>query len=205
MRLLHVDSGILGDNSVSRRLSAAVVASWRAAHSHTHVVYRDLVAAPLPHLTGELMAAAQVADPTQHSLEVRHALAIGSKVLEEFMSANVVVVGAPMYNFGVPSQLKAWIDRLAVGGRTFKYTEKGPVGLVGDKKVIVASARGGLYGPDSPFAALDHQEKYLSTIFRFFGISDIRFVRAEGVNLSAEARQASIAQAEEQLSTVLAA
>jgi FMN-dependent NADH-azoreductase len=157
MKLLHVDSGILGAASVSRRLSAAAVAQWRDQHPETIVVYRDLVSDPVDHLTGELLAARNT-NPSQHPPAVRQALAVGEKVLDEFLAADVVVVGAPMYNFGIPSQLKAWIDRLAVAGKTFAYTAKGPVGLVEGKTVIIASSRGGFYGPNSPLNVIDHQE-----------------------------------------------
>ena len=100
-----------------------------------------------------------------------------------------------MYNFSVSSQLKAWIDRLAVAGKTFRYSKDGVQGLAGGKKIIVASSRGGFYGPDRPTAFLDHQETYLRGIFGFFGITDITFVRAEGLNVSADQRQASLAAA----------
>ena len=202
MNLLHVDSGILGTSSVSRRLSAAAVAQWRERHPETNVVYRDLVSDRIDHLTGDLLAAQRTGE---RSPAIRDALAVGEKVLEEFLAADVVVVGAPMYNFGIPSQLKAWIDRLAVAGKTFRYTEKGPLGLVGGKTVIVASSRGGFYGEDSPLNAIDHQEKYLSAVFSFFGITDIRFLRAEGVNVSAEQRQKAIAAAERNVVQLLAA
>jgi FMN-dependent NADH-azoreductase len=205
MNLLHVDSGILGPASVSRRLSAAAVVQWRIRHPDAQVVYRDLVADPLDHLTGEVLAAARQADPTRHSAAVRDALAINGKVLDEFLAADVVVVGAPMYNFGIPSQLKAWIDRLAVAGKTFRYTEKGPIGLAGGKTAIVASSRGGFYGPDTPLSAIDHQEKYLSAVFAFFGITDVRFLRAEGVNVSPDMRQKAIADAEQKVVQLVAA
>jgi FMN-dependent NADH-azoreductase len=184
MKLLHVDSGILGAASVSRRLSAAAVAQWRERYPEASTVYRDLVSDPIDHLTGALLAAPKI-DASQHSTAMRHALAVGARVLDEFLDADVVIVGAPKYNFGIPSQLRAWIDRLAVAGKTFVYTEKGPIGLAGGKTVIISSSRGGFYGPDSPLNAIDHQEKYLTTILGFFGITDIRFLRAEGVNSSA--------------------
>jgi FMN-dependent NADH-azoreductase len=204
MKLLHVDSGILGAGSVSRRLSAIAVAQWRDQHPETSMVYRDLVSDPVDHLTGELLAAKN-ADPSQHSPAVRQALTVGKKVLDEFLAADVVVVGAPMYNFGIPSQLKAWIDRIAVAGKTFAYSEKGPVGLAGGKTVIIASSRGNFYGPNSPLNAVDHQEKYLNAVFAFFGITDIRFLRAEGVNVSAAQRQKAIAEAESEVVQLLAA
>jgi FMN-dependent NADH-azoreductase len=204
MNLLHVDSGILGTSSVSRRLSATAVAQWRERHPETNIVYRDLVSDPIDHLTGDLIAA-RTMDAGQHSTTMRDALGVSETVLEEFMAADVVVIGAPMYNFGIPSQLKAWIDRLAVAGKTFRYTEKGPLGLAGGKMVIVASSRGGFYGAGSPLNAIDHQEKYLSTVFGFFSITDIRFLRAEGVNVSAEQRQKAITDAERNVGELLAA
>ena len=193
MKLLHVDASILGESSVSRQLSAAVVARLRQAHPDLAVTYYDLGAEPIGHLTGAHLAAAQGLFAENPSLQ--QDVTRGQQALEDFLGADFVVVGAPMYNFSVSSQLKAWIDRLAVAGKTFRYTEKGPQGLAGGKKVIVASSRGGFYGPDSPAASLDHQETYLRGIFGFFGITDIAFVRAEGVNVSADQRKASIAAA----------
>ena len=119
--------------------------------------------------------------------------------MEEFLAAEIVVVGAPMYNFSIPSQLKAWIDRLAVAGKTFRYTEKGPEGLAGGKKVIVASSRGGFYRPDTQAAFLDHQESYLRSVFGFFGITDVTFIRAEGVALGAEQRAKAIDAAKSEI------
>ena len=108
--------------------------------------------------------------------------------MSQFLAADVIVVGTPLYNFSIPTQLKAWIDRVAQAGRTFKYTEKGPVGLAAGKTVIVAISRGGMYHGNPMMEALEHQESYLKTIFGFFGITDIRFVRAEGVAMGEEAK-----------------
>jgi FMN-dependent NADH-azoreductase len=191
MKLLHIDSGILGTASVSRQLSADAVAEWRAQHPNTEVTYRDLVAQPLTHLAGDQIFAA-AADPGQRSPQMQSILAESEKVLQEFLDADVVVVGAPMYNFSVPSQLKAWIDRIAIKGKTFSYSEYGPKGLAGDKTVVIASTRGGAYGPDSPAAAFDHQETYLKAVFGFLGVTDIRFLRAEGLNVSPEQKEKSI-------------
>ena len=190
MKLLHIDASILGQNSVSRPLSAAIVRRLREAHPHIEVNYTDLGAEPIGHLTGAHLAAAQGASPQSPSL--LEDLARGRKALEQFLAADIIVIGAPMYNFSVSSQLKAWIDRIAVAGKTFRYTPQGPEGLAGGKKVIVASSRGGFYGAGSPAAFLDHQESYLRGIF---GITDLAFVRAEGVNISAEQRQQAIAAA----------
>ncbi|HUZ73211.1 MAG TPA: FMN-dependent NADH-azoreductase [Stellaceae bacterium] len=190
MKLLHVDASILGANSVSRQLSAAIVNRLREANPAIAVTYRDLGAQPLDHLTGAHLAAAQGVTPEEASLQ--QDLALGQKALEDFLAADIVVVGAPMYNFSISSQLKAWIDRLAVRGKTFRYTEKGPEGMAGGKRVIVASSRGGFYGPQTPTAFLDHQESYLRGVFGFFGITDVTFIRAEGVNVGPEQRKAAI-------------
>ena len=193
MKILHVDASILGESSVSRQLSAAIVARLRQAHPKGAVTHYDLGAEPIGHLTGAHLAAAQGLFNENASLQ--QDVARGQQALDDFLAADIVVIGAPMYNFSVSSQLKAWIDRLAIAGKTFRYTDKGPQGLAGGKKVVVASSRGGFYGPDSPAASFDHQETYLRGIFSFFGITDITFLRAEGLNVSAEQRQASIAAA----------
>jgi FMN-dependent NADH-azoreductase len=202
MKLLHVDSSILGAGSVSRLLSAEIVAAERGRHPGLQVVYRDLAADPVGHLSGAHLAAAQAAPAEDGALQ--RDLQIGQAALEEFLAADIVVIGAPMYNFSIPSQLKAWIDRLAVAGKTFRYSENGPVGLAGGKKVIVASSRGGFYGPGTPIAFLDHQENYLRGIFGFFGIDDVTFVRAEGVALGAEQRASAIDAARGEIARIAA-
>jgi FMN-dependent NADH-azoreductase len=191
MKLLHIDSGILGENSVTRRLSAATTAEWIRRHKNLEVTYRDLAANPIGHLTGGHLAGGAGQAP-----DVQKDVAEGAKALDEFLSSDVVVIGAPMYNFSIPSQLKAWIDRIAVAGKTFRYTANGPVGLAGGKKVIVVSSRGGYYNNENGLAALDHQESYLRTVLGFLGVTDIEFVRAEGVAISPESKQKAIAAAE---------
>lgn len=178
MKLLHIDSSILGGHSASRALGAAVVAARKAADPAVEVIYRDLAASPLPHLSGGSLAKA---DPAE--------AAAAEQVMQEFLDADVVVIGAPMYNFGIPSTLKAWIDRLAVAGRTFRYNEQGMAeGLAGGKQVVVASSRGGFHQG----SAMDFQEPYLRHIFGFMGIDDVAFVRAEGLAVSPEQREASM-------------
>jgi FMN-dependent NADH-azoreductase len=194
MKLLQVDSSILGPGSVSRQLTAEIVAAEERLHPGLEVIYRDLAVAPVGHLSGAHLAAAQGAAP--EIADVRQDVAAGQAALEEFLAADIVVVGAPMYNFAIPSQLKAWIDRLAVAGKTFRYTEKGAEGLAGGKKVIIASSRGGFYGPQTPIAFLDHQETYLRNIFGFFGVTDVTFIRAEGIALGSDQRAQSIAAAQ---------
>jgi FMN-dependent NADH-azoreductase len=194
MKLLHVDSSILGAGSVSRQLTEEIVATERRLHPGLEVIYRDLAIEPVGHLSGAHLAAAQGAAP--ETADVREDVAAGQAALDEFLAADFVVVGAPMYNFAIPSQLKAWIDRLSVAGKTFRYTQNGPEGLAGGKKVIIASSRGGFYGPQTPIAYLDHQETYLRNIFGFFGITDVTFIRAEGINLGPDQRAQSIAAAQ---------
>ena len=194
MNLLHVDSSITGERSVSRQLSAAVVARLTAADPGLTVVRRDLVANPLPVLDAATLAGINVTpqpQPAEHQEEERAEHA----VMREFLAADIVVVGAPMYNFGIPAQLKTWIDYLSVAGKTFKYTEQGPVGLVPGKRVVIASSRGGLYGPGAPAAGLEHQETYLRTIFGFFGVTDLTVVRAEGLAMGPDKAQAAVAEA----------
>ena len=196
MKLLHVDSSILGPASVSRQLSAAIVAAQQAAHPGLDVKRLDLATDPIGHLTGQHLAAAQGAAPETAALASD--LAAGGEALETFLASDIIVIGAPMYNFGVPSQLKAWIDRLAVAGRTFRYTENGPEGLARGKRVIVASSRGGFYA-GTAIAALDHQEAYLRGVFGFLGITDVTFIRAEGIALGQTQRDQAIAAAQTEI------
>src|SRR5579864_9225614 len=186
MKLLHIDSSVLGPHSVSRQLSAAIVERLRQQNTNLAVAYRDLSATPLAHLSGSHLAAAQGGAA---SAEVRQDLAAGQAVLDEFLAADVVVIGAPMYNFTIPSQLKAWIDRIAVAGKTFRYGPKGPEGLAGDKQVIVAIARGNIYPAGSP---AEFGESYLRHLFGFLGVRDLTFVRAEGLAISPQHRAAGI-------------
>jgi len=197
MKLLHIDSSILGAGSVSRTLSSDIVEAERRRHPGLEVIYRDLGFAPIGHLTGAHLAAAQGAVPEAASLQ--QDLAAGQAALEEFLAADVIVIGAPMYNFGIPSQLKAWIDRLAVAGKTFRYTDAGPVGLAGGKRVIIASSRGGFYGPGTAASFLDHQESYLKGLFGFLGVTDVTFIRAEGVNIGPDQRAKALADARSEI------
>ncbi|GLQ87064.1 FMN-dependent NADH-azoreductase [Dyella flagellata] len=181
MKLLHLDASSLGQHSVSRELSAAIVDQLAQENPSLQVTYRDLSAHPLPHWTPVMDAASDAAQLSQ-------------AVMDEFQAADILVIGAPMYNFGIPSQLKAWIDRVVVAGKTFRYTEAGPEGLAGGKRVIIASSRGGVYST-GPAAGLDFQENYLRAVLNFIGIDEVEFIRAEGVNLSAEHKVKAIATA----------
>ncbi|MFZ5568577.1 MAG: FMN-dependent NADH-azoreductase [Pseudomonadota bacterium] len=194
MKLLHIDSSVLGANSVSRALTARTVAEWQATHPGTTVDYLDLAVNAPSHLDGNSLGfRAPQADATEVQ---RRENAISEALVSQFLAADVIVVGAPLYNFSIPSQLKAWIDRVAQVGRTFKYTDKGPVGLAGGKTVIVASTRGGIYSTSDAGRAMEHQESYLQTVFGFFGITDVRFVRAEGVAMGDAPKAQALAAAE---------
>ncbi|MEC8582516.1 MAG: FMN-dependent NADH-azoreductase [Pseudomonadota bacterium] len=194
MTLLHVDSSILNEHSVSRQLTAAIVKQLTEAKPSTQVIHVDLVAEPVGHLGAPEFLALQGVEPQDEA--AKQAVARNAKLVDDFLAAEIVVVGAPMYNFTLPTQLRAWLDRLAVPGKTFRYTESGAEGLAGGKRVIVASARGGLYGEGEPAAFLDHQETYLRGFFGFLGITDVTFVRAEGLALGEDSRKAALAAAE---------
>ncbi len=174
MTILHIDSSINGDNSASRAISARIVDQLKGLDWGEEVIYRDLAAEPLAHLTLDAFA--------------------DTSVLDEFLASDTVVIGAPMYNFTLPTQLKAWIDRIVIAGTTFRYTENGPEGLAKGKRVIIALARGGIYDVGSPAAALEHLESYLRGVFNFIGIEP-EFVAADGLAISPEVRESAIANA----------
>jgi FMN-dependent NADH-azoreductase len=193
MLLLHVDTSILNEQSASRQLTAAIVQRLSDANPDAAVKTYDLVAAPVDHLTSAEFFAFQGVEP--EAPDARQAVARNAGILNDFLAAHVIVIGAPMYNFALPSQLRAWLDRLAVPGKTFHYTANGVEGLAAGKRVIVASTRGGVYGEGTPMAALDHQETYLRGFFGFLGITDVTFVRAEGLAFGPDARDAAISAA----------
>lgn len=201
MKLLHVDSSILGTQSASRQLSAEIVENWRKAHPDTTVEYLDLAVDAPSHFSADALGikAGVQADPTDAQ---RFENGVSERLVAQFLAADVIVIGAPFYNFSIPTQLKAWIDRLAQIGRTFKYTEKGSVGLAGGKTVIVASTRGGAYSTSEGGQAMEHQESYLKVIFGFFGISDVRIVRAEGLAMGEVPKTAALTAAREQIAQV---
>jgi FMN-dependent NADH-azoreductase len=202
VKLLHIASSILGPNSVSRVLTAEIVERQRKLYPGIEVVYRDLAAEPHLHFSPAHIAAAYGATPSE---AVQTDLISGGAVIDELFAADVIVIGAPMYNFALPSQLKAWIDRSLTAGKTFHYTATGPEGLLPKgKKVIIASSRGGLYGSDSPLAALDHQEVYLRQALGFIGLTDITIVRAEGLNVSPESKEAALASARQDIAALAA-
>lgn len=182
MKILHIDSSILGEASASRALTREIVSRLRTTHTDAQIEYLDLAAGDLPHLSPQSLARSDAAEAARNN-----------QALEQFLAADLVVIGAPIYNFSIPSQLKAWIDRISVAGRTFRYTPAGPEGLAGGKEVIVAISRGGVS------AAADRgefSESYLKFLFGFLGITRVRFVRAEGLNISPQHREASLRAAQ---------
>jgi len=175
MIILHVDSSITAENSVTRSIGEAAIARLNALYPDAEIRRRDLAQDPLGHITlGDLG---------------------DTSLAEEFLAADIVVIGAPMYNFSIPSNLKAWMDRLAIAGTTFRYSETGAEGLAGGRKLIIASARGGFYGADTERAWLDHQEAYLRGFFGFLGVTDIAFIRAEGIAMGPDARAKALEDA----------
>ncbi|WP_027530032.1 FMN-dependent NADH-azoreductase [Bradyrhizobium sp. WSM3983] len=202
MKLLHIDSSVLGPHSVSRQVSAAIVDRLRQATPSLDIVYRDLTQTPLAHLSGSHLAAAQGAPAPA---ELAPDLAASAAVLNEFLDADVVVIGAPMYNFTIPSQLKAWIDRVLIAGKTFKYGAAGPEGLAGGKRVIVAISRGGYYGAETPYAAGEHLETYLRWVFGFIGITSLEFIPADGIQIGPNHREKALAGALEAATSLRAA
>ena len=195
MQLLHIDSAITGAQSVSRQLTTQVTAAWVAAHPGTQVDYLDLVANAPAHFTMDALAPRTGQTEGLSEAQVREN-AVSEQLVRQFLAADVLVIGAPFYNFSIPTQLKAWIDRLAQPGRTFQYTANGPEGLAKGKTVIVVSSRGGVYSTSDAGQAMDHQESYLQTVLGFFGITDVRFVRAEGVAMGEAAKASALSTAQ---------
>ena len=206
MKLLQIDSSITGPNSVSRVITAAVVERLRQTHPGLEVVQRDLSGAAPDHITpANFPSSHPISAMAGDAAEFAAGRAASDAILDEFLSADIVVIGAPMYNFSIPSQLKSWIDRVIVPGKTFTYGPEGVKGLTPGKRVIIAISRGNLYGSDQPTAAFEHVETYLRSVFTFVGITDLQFIIAEGVQLGPDARQAALDKALQETSALKAA
>lgn len=198
MNILHIDSSPFMNGSVSRTLTAEVVAAWRRHHPGGSVTYRDLGANPPSHLSAEVMDALHNGRPQALSDAAFDEITAIDGAVDELLACDALVVGAPMYNHSIPSHLKCWLDQVAQAGRTFMYTPEGPLGLVPNKPVYVVSSRGGIYSRGD--AALnDFQEPYLLSILGFFGLTDVTVIRAEGVHLSPSAKGEAIAAARRQI------
>ena len=200
MKLLHLDSSILGDASASRQLSRSVVEAWSAVTADAQVTYRDLASAALSHFSAATLVAAGTPAELRDAAQ-KHEAELAERTLEEFLAADAIVIGAPMYNFAIPSQLKAWIDRIAVAGKSFKYTENGPVGLAGGKTVVIASSAGGIHAGQPSGQA---HEDYLVRMLNFVGIDDIEIVRAEGLAYGEEPRAEAMKGATQRISELFA-
>ena len=195
MKLLHIDSSILGDNSASRQLSREVVKAWQAAEPGVEVSYRDLASEAINHFSAATLVAAGTPAELRDAAQ-KHEAELSAATLAQFLEADAVVIAAPMYNFTIPTQLKAWIDRIAVAGQTFRYTEAGPQGLCGNKKVIVVSTSGGMHAGQATGAAHDD---YLKVLLGFLGITDVEFVRAHGLAYGDEVRSKDMNDAQAQI------
>lgn len=187
--ILHIDSSIQGELSVSRKISKAVVSRLKEISPQSPVIYRDLATDPLPQISPQVIAATHAVDGATHAASEASAL---TEALDQVLGADVIVIGAPMYNFSIPTQLKTWLDAIAVPGKTFSYGPEGVRGLLGEKRVVVASARGGFYGPDSPAASAEHHETYLRAFFGFLGVTRFEVIRAEGVRIAPEIAERAI-------------
>jgi len=197
-RILVIESSARQQGSVSRELTQQFIANWQAAHPADQVQVRDLAAEPVPHLDATLLGGWMTPSEQQNDAE-KAALARSNQLTDELLAADVLVLAAPMYNFAIPSTLKAWLDHVLRAGVTFKYTETGPQGLLTGKRAFVLTARGGIYAG----SALDHQEPYLRQALAFIGIHDVQFIHAEGLNLGAEFSEKGLAQAKAKLAEVV--
>jgi FMN-dependent NADH-azoreductase len=195
--VLYINSSVRSSGSLSRQLSAEFIAKWKANHPADTIVERDLAANPVPHLTEEMLGAF-FTPPEARNAEQAFTVKLSDKLVDEVLAADVIVIGAPMYNFSVPSGLKAYIDHIARAGRTFKYTETGPVGLAGGKKVYVFTASGGVYS-EGPSAGYDFLATYLRAVLGFLGITDISFIQAEGVALGEQALADTLAKSRQSI------
>lgn len=195
--LLLIESSVRQQDSVSRQLSEEFVAQWRQANPGGRVLSRDLAREPLPHLDADLLGGWMKPAAEQSAAE-QAALVRSDQLIEELLAADVLVLGAPMYNFAIPSTLKAWLDHVLRAGVTFKYTEQGPRGLLQGKRAYVLTARGGVYagGP------LDQQEPYLRQALGFIGIDDVQFVHAEGLNMGGDSAAQGLARARARLAEI---
>ncbi|MBN3215066.1 FMN-dependent NADH-azoreductase [Pectobacterium polaris] len=204
-KVLHLDTSIQTSNSVSRRLSAAIVEKIKASHKELEIAYRDLAAHPLPHLTETIFASFQSSDVSLLTPAQQADAFDSASVLAEFLAADTVVIGVAFYNYSIPSSLKAWIDRVVVAGKTFNYGADGPVGYAGGKRVIVAIARAGVFADGTPFAQREHAERYLRDIFSLIGINEIDVVVAEGLAFGPEASTAAVEGAMKRIDALSAA
>ncbi len=199
-KILQIDASARGGQSESRRLTSEFIRRWRADNPEDVIIRRDIVDDPLPHINS-LFLDGMMTPEGERTPEQQRAIDRSDELIRELLDADVLVLGVPMYNFGIPSTLKAWVDHISIAGRTFEYTADGPKGLVRNRPVYILSTRGGIYG-DSP---MEHQTSYLKTLFGFLGITDVHIIQAEGLNISPENRDKSVADAVDQIHETLEA
>jgi len=198
--LLQINASINNGNGESSRLANQFVAAFHKKHPKATILVRDVAAAdPVPHLNAERFGAF-ITKSEDRSAAQHAVVAYSDTLINELKQADVIVLGLPMYNFGVPSQLKAYFDHIARIGVTFEYTEKGPVGKLGGKKVYVFAARGGVY-EGTP---MDTQTSYVRDFLRFLGMSDVEFIYAEGLNMGPQSKQTALAKAEAEITRLAA-
>lgn len=198
--ILVLNSSVAGEASVSRLLVADAVAELTQRDANAKVVFRDLAADPVPHLLPSTVNGVRGAAATPAELEAR---TLSDKLIAELRAADVIVIGAPMYNFSVPTTLRTWFDYVLRAGETFRYSEAGPEGLLTGKRAIVVESRGGLYS-EGPAQALDFQEPYLRQLLGFVGVTDVTFVRAEKIGYGPEARDQAVADSRAELAKLAA-
>jgi FMN-dependent NADH-azoreductase len=201
--LLLVTSSLFGDNSKSAQIAREFVDAWRGAHPGTGVVERSLTADTIPHLSLDALGALMTPTDQRSPAQVA-SVAFADRLIAEIEAADTVVLAVPMYNFSVPSTLKAWIDHVARAGRTFRYTANGPEGLLKGKRVFVVTGRGGVYSDDAPGKVMDFQEPYLRGMLGFLGLTDVTFIHVEGLNLGAEAAEQGLQQARARIAGIVA-
>ena len=193
--VLIIESSARQQDSFSRQLTQQFIQQWREAHPGDTITVRDLAVSPVPHLDANLLGG-WMKPEAQRSAEEQASLQRSNELTDELLAADVLVMAAPMYNFAIPSTLKAWLDHVLRAGVTFKYTESGPQGLLTGKKAYVLTARGGIYAGSTA----DHQEPYLRQVMAFVGIHDVTFIHAEGMNLGGDFQEKGLNQAKVRLS-----
>jgi FMN-dependent NADH-azoreductase len=200
--LLLVTSSLFGDNSKSGQIARELVDAWRRTYPDTNVTERTLTPASIPHLSLDVLGAA-LTPADKRSAEQALAAQSADELIAELEAADTIVLAAPMYNFSIPSTLKAWIDHVARAGRTFRYTANGPEGLLKGKQVFVVTGRGGIYSGDAPAKVLDFQEPYLRGILGFLGLDDVTFIHIEGLSMSPDGAEQGFARARNAITAIL--
>jgi FMN-dependent NADH-azoreductase len=198
MKVLQINSGVFGDDSQSTSLASSFIEKLKLANSNLEITLRDVIAQPIPHLDANILSAFMTAEADRTEPQ-KYLAALSDQLISEIKQADCIVLGLPMYNFGIPSQLKAYFDQLARAGITFKYTETGPLGLLDDIPVYILAARGGIHKGQ----ASDSQTDFITTFFSFIGMNNVQFIYAEGLNMGVEVKETSIKTAIKSFETLI--